>query len=220
MHADLEKLLNIALEDGIFSEKEREILFRKAEKLGVDIDEFEMELEGRLSKIKPNNQQTQNKTTLETMKCPNCGSEIPSFSIKCEYCGFEIKNIKANNSITKLFEMLNEVERQREKKGALKSFFDTEATDNTDKQKLEIISSFPIPTTKDDILEFLSLAIPKAKVPNFLMSMTDECLKEKPYAVVWKAKCEQIIMKARFSFNEDKKTLQMIEQYAKQIKMK
>ena len=37
------------------------------------------------------------------------------------------------------------------------------------------------------------------------------------FVTVWKAKCEQIIMKARFSMKEDKKTLEQIEDYAKEI---
>ena len=46
MHPELENLINIALIDNIFTEKEKEILYKKAKKLGVDMDEFEMEMEG------------------------------------------------------------------------------------------------------------------------------------------------------------------------------
>ncbi len=55
MHPDLEKFVDMALDDGILTDKEREILFRKAEKLGEDLDEFEMELEFRLGKIDKGN---------------------------------------------------------------------------------------------------------------------------------------------------------------------
>ena len=51
MHPELKNLLSIALKDGILNEKEKEILINKAKKIGVDIDEFEMELEGTLSSI-------------------------------------------------------------------------------------------------------------------------------------------------------------------------
>ena len=33
----------------------------------------------------------------------------------------------------------------------------------------------------------------------------------------WAAKCEQIIIKARFSMKDEKKTLEEIEHYAKQL---
>ena len=44
----LEKLIEIALVDGILSDKEREILKRKAVSQGHDEDEFEMVLEAKL----------------------------------------------------------------------------------------------------------------------------------------------------------------------------
>ena len=92
------------------------------------------------------------------------------------------------------------------------------------KKKKTIISNFPIPTTKNDILEFLSLAIPNAKkAGNFFTSgsfnspANHRNKLHNDFVTVWKAKCEQIIMKARFTMKEDKKTLEQIERYAKEI---
>jgi len=45
-HPEIEKLIKMALADGQVTDKEREIILRKAEKLGLDIDEVEMYLEG------------------------------------------------------------------------------------------------------------------------------------------------------------------------------
>ncbi|MBO5956569.1 MAG: hypothetical protein J6Q39_03355 [Bacteroidales bacterium] len=50
----LEKLMDAALADGVLTEKEKQILFRKAETLGVDLDEFEMVLDARLFKLHNN----------------------------------------------------------------------------------------------------------------------------------------------------------------------
>jgi hypothetical protein len=44
----LEKLINIALADGVLTEKEKQILFKNAEAEGIDLDEFEMVLDARL----------------------------------------------------------------------------------------------------------------------------------------------------------------------------
>jgi uncharacterized tellurite resistance protein B-like protein len=41
----LEKLIEMALLDGVLTEKEKQVLFKKAEALGIDLDEFEMVLE-------------------------------------------------------------------------------------------------------------------------------------------------------------------------------
>jgi hypothetical protein len=49
MHPDIEKLIELALSDGLMTDKEREIILRKAEKLGLDCDEVEMFMEGKIS---------------------------------------------------------------------------------------------------------------------------------------------------------------------------
>ena len=41
----LEKLIDYALADGELTEKEKQVLFKKAESMGVDLDEFEMVLD-------------------------------------------------------------------------------------------------------------------------------------------------------------------------------
>jgi hypothetical protein len=55
MNSEIEKLIKMALADGQVTDKEREIILRKAEKLGLDVDEVEMYLEGSLYHNKPTN---------------------------------------------------------------------------------------------------------------------------------------------------------------------
>jgi hypothetical protein len=45
--SQLDQLIEIALMDGILTEKKRQILIRKAQSLEIDVDEFEMVLEAR-----------------------------------------------------------------------------------------------------------------------------------------------------------------------------
>lgn len=52
MHPEIENLINMALADGQVTDKEREIILRKAEKLGIDIEEVEMIIEGEISSNK------------------------------------------------------------------------------------------------------------------------------------------------------------------------
>jgi len=47
----LEKLIEMALLDGVLTEKEKQVLFKKAESFGVDLDEFEMVLDSKLFEI-------------------------------------------------------------------------------------------------------------------------------------------------------------------------
>lgn len=48
----LEALITAALADGVLTDKEKQILFKKAEAMGIDLDEFELVLDGRLAKRK------------------------------------------------------------------------------------------------------------------------------------------------------------------------
>lgn len=54
---ELEQLIDAALTDGELTEKEKQILFKKAQAMGVDLDEIEMVLEARLIKKKSENNQ-------------------------------------------------------------------------------------------------------------------------------------------------------------------
>ena len=228
----LEKLIDLALADGELTEKEKQVLFKKAEGMGIDLDEFEMVLEAKLyERNKSNNAQTSTAAPKsnkfgDIKKCPACGAVLQSFTTKCPDCGFEFRNVEANCTIQHLFELLNEVEANSKEDaegllGGLGKFYaDSFAssfggTKDTRKKKA-IIQNFPIPNTKEDILEFLTLAVPLAKKPGIF----DQDQTKREMYPVWKAKCEQIIMKAKFSMKDDPKTLAEILEYGKQLGIK
>jgi len=236
---ELEKLIDMALADGELTEKEKQVLFKKAQAKGIDLDEFEMVLDARLYKAKQQQQpqpQAQPVSSApksdkygDVKKCPACGAMITAFSAICPECGHEFSNIAANSSIQKLFEMLNQVEAESKEDpsglmggmartmGSIYSF----GGDKDTRKKKAIIQNFPIPTTKDDILEFLSLAVPLARKPSFMDRLNAAPNSaEKIMPGVWKSKCEQIIMKAKFSLKDDKQTLEMIREYADELKIK
>jgi len=232
----LEKLIEMALADGELTEKEKQILFKKAEGAGIDLDEFEMVLDAKLfEKNKSKVQETpvaapKSDKFGDVKKCPSCGSIAQSFQTKCSDCGHDFSNVGANVSIGKLFEMLNACENERKNEGisigsALGGMFaKTYGLGGGDKileKKKSIISGFPIPNTKDDILEFLSTAIPNAKQKgNMFTKKQPENLSHNDLAPTWFSKCEQIVMKAKFSMKDDKKVLEEIMQYAKEIGIK
>lgn len=235
----LEKLVEMALMDGELTEKEKQVLFKKAEALGVDLDEFEMVLEAKLYEKQESMKSEKTETTAapksdkfgDVKKCPACGSMVQSFQTKCIDCGHEFSNIEANTSVNKLFEMLADAENERKEEGMsvgkviggmfAKAYGVGGVGDKVNNKKISIIKNFPIPTSKNDILEFLSLAVPNAKkTGNFFTKQQPENEAHNAFVPVWKSKCEQIIMKARFSMKEDKKTLDEINNYAKELKIK
>lgn len=234
----IEKLIDMALADGELTEKEKQVLFKKAESMGIDLDEFEMVLDARLYN---RTQQSVNQGTGvssqpsapqsskfgDVKKCPSCGAMIQSFTTKCPECGFEFHNVEANGNINKLFEMLNAVENNSREDtttliGSVGRFYGDALSKafggNKDtRKKKAIIQNYPIPNTKEDILEFLSLAYPLAKRQSLFSSNRQESEEMRP---TWKAKCEQVIIKAKFSMKDDKETLDQIMDYAKKLGIK
>lgn len=220
----MEHLIEMALADGELTEKEKQVLFKKAEANGIDLDEFEMVLDARLYErqkasqaVQPTAQGAAPKSEKygDVRKCPSCGAIVESFTTRCPDCGHEFSNIGTVSSFNLLSSKLEALENQ--KKGTLWGAIKDESID---KQKVSLINGFPVPTTKEDILEFVSMAAPLAKPANKLMIFTDLDAGQYGVAKAWKSKCEQVIMKARFSMKEDKATLAEIEKYAKELKIK
>ena len=74
----------------------------------------------------------------EIHKCPNCGEILKSFVPVCPACGYELRWTK--NGMNKVQELLERLKRT------------SSVTD-----KIEIITNFYVPNTKEDLLEFFSI---------------------------------------------------------------
>lgn len=223
MNIEIEHLINMALADGEVTEKDRGIILRKAEKLGLELDEVEMILDGKIAIY--NKQQKNNSSNIQKegdiKKCPACGASIQSFISKCEDCGHEFRNIEAVSSIKALhFELQKGEDDERNKPRTWIEKIEGElavakAVANRHKS---IISSFPVPNSKEDLLEFLSVASSEAskKLGFFIASVHPEAVIKN----AWLSKCEQIILKSRLVFRDDKSAMKEIEIFAKQLNIK
>jgi len=259
----LEKLIEMALVDGVLTEKERQVLLSKGEALGVDPDELEMVLEARLYEKNRSSQQTVNPPPVtatsnkhgDVQKCPACGASIRAFLAQCDDCGHEFNNVEANATARTMFIQLQELEAEapvfskRERKSFTwdksRSFIDNiiEATsviwsslpepklakeEREKKQLIELaakqaafIRHYPIPNTKNDILEFLTLSVPHARAANKIqVSLTAKATAERQLTKAWRYKCEQVIVKARLSLKEDPRALEEINHYASELGIK
>lgn len=139
----LEQLIDAVIADGIITEQERKVVYKKAASLGIDQDEIEVYLEGRLD---AHNNISGHKVSTkhgELKTCPNCGASIGSFETKCTECGFEFKHTEAVKSMAHFVKKLN-------------------ATKDTEK-KCELIATYPIPNDRESLLEFISVSIPNSK---------------------------------------------------------
>lgn len=108
----------------------------------------------------------------ELHKCPNCGESLASFTIKCPSCGYELRGAKVSSSIQQFTCSLEHAE--------------------NNEQRANLIRSFPIPNTKEDIFEYIILASTN--------------IVGEPHAVVfdaWVTKFEQCYHKAKYTLIDD-----------------
>jgi len=240
MHPDIENLINMALADEEVTEKERSIILRKAESLDLDKDEVEMILDGKIALMMKEKNVSQHESKPKSnkegdiKKCPSCGAPVQSFATKCSDCDHEFKNIESSNSIKNLVMKLEEAEEKaRNTKsggglvGGLMKMIDgeTDLEKRIYNAKSNVISSFPIPNTKEDILEFLALSVAqvnsiKIGVVIKLAGTSGTYGYKITYKRAWLSIANKVVMKARFSMKDDRKILEEIEYYAKQLRIK
>ncbi len=210
----IEALIKAAISDGKLTGKEKLILFRRAEALGIDLEEFEMVLESRLAEVQKAEalQKHQRQIELEkakmaaaqanpyapqtnkmgfVKKCPACGAIVNNFLGSCPSCGLEFVGVRASSVAQDLFELLKEVD---EKNGFFQSY----------RKKITIITNFPIPNTKEDLLDIIVSLEPKAR--DYTMTQKDLC-------IAYLRKYEECINKAELLFPDDP----MLQPYIKGI---
>lgn len=137
----LEALIDAALADGELTEKEKQILFKKAQEMGVDLDEFEMVLDARLVKLKKAEEEKAKSSAPKSnklgdvKKCPACGAIVQSYQGVCAECGYTFRNFEESPFIKKLSDSYNRTNSY---------------------EKGEFIESIPIPTPKGDLFEMIT----------------------------------------------------------------
>lgn len=85
---ELTDLLQQYMTDGIMTEKERAVLLRKAESLGVDKDEFDLFIDAEEQKFEQKIDAA--KRQAKGKLCPFCEASVPMFTDKCPECGGNI----------------------------------------------------------------------------------------------------------------------------------
>ncbi|MCQ2326130.1 MAG: hypothetical protein MJZ71_01050 [Bacteroidales bacterium] len=192
----MEQLISAALADGVLTEKEKQILFKKAESLGIDLDEFEMVLDARLvelakaEKAKAEASAPKSKKLGDIKKCPACGAIVQSYQGVCSECGYAFEEVDANSAVKELSSLLRSAD-----------IFESE----------NIINSFPIPIEKSALIAFISWLKPQALHIGEDDDLTD-------LSSVYMKKYEECILKAKISFSGDKDFIPLIEDFEKDKK--
>lgn len=195
---ELENLIDAALADGELTEKEKQILFKKAQSFGIDLDEFEMVLDARLVKLKKNetekNVQAAPKSNKlgDVKKCPSCGAIVQSFQGVCPDCGYAFEDVAANEAVKKLSELLKKAEQDE----------NSDSYDYVTKET--VIKTFPVPSSKTNLLELIS----------FIQTTISN--EEDPYTrKAFEAKLQECILKAKLMFPNDIHLQSMIQEVDK-----
>lgn len=258
---ELESLIQATLEDGKLEDFEKAALAKRAQAEGVDLAELEIYINSLLQRrARELNQKREeelnmlNKQKKEAFGrvCPNCGAQVQAMTLRCD-CGYEFTNAKAVSSVNLLYDKLNSVTLTAEEEKTVKAAIAAPAMERLRKKmltekKISIISTYPVPNTKEDLLEFLSISVSEAnKKLSFLeqkknllilvliagivtlgiawmygilyiMGGTNTFSEEK-LVNAWRAKCEQILLKGR-SLRGDAEFTQQLNYFESLLKKK
>ena len=179
MHPEIENLINMALANDEVTEKERAIILRKAKTLGVDKDEVEMILDGKITLIKNEKSLTKGTNSSKSSKegdikkCPACGAGVKPFTEECADCG----HVYRHDSLNKL----------------------TSEIKNSSYDLVSQISMHAIPINREALIEFLTFSYGNANNKALGFELRS----------AWNSKFNEALEKAKFSFQslEDKKIL-------------
>ncbi len=138
-------------------------------------------------------------------KCPNCGQVLDAFEATCPSCGHELRGAVGATSLATLFsqlQMLNSMPDGRERHG----FFSRVAriTPRSADQAASLIRAFPIPNTKEDLIEFIVISASNVNEDTFndfkaaTFSPTEAAMSR-----AWAAKLEQAYQKAQITICND-----------------
>ena len=102
---ELNALIQEYLTDGVLSDKERAVILKKAEGMGLDRDEIDLYLDAQVQKIDQATDAAVRKQKGKT--CPYCGGSIPQLADKCPHCNENI-TAEASSELQEIFDKLEE----------------------------------------------------------------------------------------------------------------
>lgn len=113
------------------------------------------------------------------VKCPSCGEQLNSSASFCPSCGYELRGAKAPDAIKEFERKFNEA----------KTLY----------EKTDLITTFSIPNTHEDIREFMILAASNINVGDSHVKMGRAEIR---LSNAWRAKLDQAYEKSKILFGD------------------
>lgn len=148
-------------------------------------------------------QEGQRKTVYdgELHKCPNCSSLLHAFATQCDMCGYELRGSKASSVVR---DFADEIKRLEQEGGK-----------GSSSRIATHISTFPIPNTREELMEFLILSSTNISEDRY---KEDTSKAKKAISDAWTAKFEQAYQKALLVFAGAPELSQIKEIYSLKVK--
>jgi len=157
----------------------------------------------------------------ELVKCPNCGELVPSFSTTCPSCGWELRGDTSVSRVKELEQRLAALQIQDNSKDhEVARALGLAGLPQNDQRAVNLIETFAIPNTKEDILEFMFTASSNIdpRVINGIGGFSgydnaSDRQRAKAYSQAWLSKMDQCYQKAEVSLSGTRELLQIEEIY-------
>lgn len=120
----------------------------------------------------------------EIHKCPNCGAILDAFVKNCPECGYELRGTTSTYSV--------------------QEFSRNYTKETSNLKKIDLIRTYIIPNTKEDILEFAILASSNISASSYAVNeIISGGISQRDITDAWMAKFDQAHQKANLMLTDD-----------------
>ena len=138
-------------------------------------------------------------------KCPNCGHMLDSLEVICPACGYELRGAGAVGSLKELSAQLQQIRMQPDK-GLKQTLIERlgHVPADVDDRAAALIKAYPIPNTKEDLIEFIITSAANINPDAFNdFRRSDASSSDIAMSNAWLSKLEQAYQKASFMLGDD-----------------
>ncbi|MCQ2192298.1 MAG: hypothetical protein MJZ23_05470 [Paludibacteraceae bacterium] len=144
---EIQTLIKSIVADGKYTVGEQSVLHEKAKQFGIDCNELDVYVQNLIRMLIQRaeakaEEQRQSLIKGNVKKCPNCGTIVSADLDKCPECSCELTNVAAPTALQRFSYAIENL--PVFKNGIRREF-----------RAAFIIIEFPIPSTKEELLEFI-----------------------------------------------------------------